>query len=500
VDNDTYQSKVIQLGDQITSVVGKVNTFGSRNMVTNSQFQYDYMAGPSWTGGTTDMWYKSDYAWSWVNGYQGICINQPTTTDNSAWYALRSRKMVIGQDISTPWSASAYLNVDTVGISAMITIEFYDTKGTRIGFKETHKTSRGLELIKVENAVPPAGTETVCLAFQVHGGGHLAMICPMLNQGTTAAAYTPDTATWAEFQQTASDINLRVEKEGVINAVNVSSEGIQIYGNKLHITATTSIDNAIIKDAMISNVSASKMTTGTLNAANVNVINLNGSHIVSNSITSNQLASGSVTADKIQSGAIRVSLNHSLQRLEIGVDGMNLMSDAGAIIGRIHSNHMNYDSTFWGLSFDMSANGGDFMAWGAQNNGDVNGLYQTKLAWYRSSTNGYNGGFHFQDRVEFHNPVQFRNSIDTRANYLLAFGSTNVSGYSSVPYLGLSGGATKISFSPGSVWLSRHNNYYNMGAVIEGFSHYLGRAIFIPTGMNNDGRASSWLGINIPSS
>ena len=306
-------------------------------------------------------------------------------------------------------------------------------------------------------------------------------------------------STSSQITQLKDDISLRVEKAGVINAVNVSSEGIQIYGNKLHITANTFIDNAVIKDAMISNVSANKMTTGTLNAANVNVINLNGSNIVSNSITSNQLASGSVTADKIQSGAIRVSLNHSLQRLEIGVDGMNLMSDAGAIIGRIHSNHMNYDSTFWGLTFDMSANGGDFMAWGAQNNGDVNGLYQTKLAWYRWSTHGYDGGFHFQDRVEFHDTVEFRSEIDTRANYLLRFGSTNVRNYSSVPYLGLSGGASKIAFSPNSVWMIRHNNYYNMGAVIEGFSRYLGKAVFIPTGMRSDGRASSWTSVNIPS-
>ncbi|WP_421545960.1 hypothetical protein ACLHK0_10305 [Lactiplantibacillus plantarum] len=56
------QSTVTQLSGQITSVVGKVDTIGTRNFVTNSQFQYDYLSGPSWTGGTTDMWYKSDYA------------------------------------------------------------------------------------------------------------------------------------------------------------------------------------------------------------------------------------------------------------------------------------------------------------------------------------------------------------------------------------------------------------------------------------------------------
>lgn len=317
VDGSTYQSKVDQLSNQITSVVGKVDTIGTRNFVTNSQFQYDYLDGTSWTGGTTAMWYKSDYAWSWVNGYQGICINQPTTTDNNTWYNLFSRKIVIGQDISTPWSASAYVNVDTIGHNAILIVEFYDTKGVRIGYKETHKTSRGLELIKVENAVPPAGTETVCLAFQVHGGGHVAMICPMLNQGTTAATYVPDVTTGEDLQhaysainQTNDRINLRVEKAGVINAINISTEGIQIYGNKLHITATTYIDDAVIKNSMIENLSADKITAGTINAAHINVINLNANNITTGTINGSNLSINLNTGNvEFQKGRIHSSDN-----------------------------------------------------------------------------------------------------------------------------------------------------------------------------------------------
>ncbi|MCG0658944.1 prophage protein [Lactiplantibacillus plantarum] len=319
VDNDTYQSKVTQLSGQITSVVGQVNTFGKRNIVTNSQFQYDYMDGTSWTvtGSTTDMWYKSDYAWSWVNGYQGICFNKPTTTADNVWYALHSRRIVIGQDISTPWSASAYVNVNTVGINAVLTIEFYDTKGNRIGLKETYKNSHGLELIKVENAVPPAGTETVGIAFQVHGGGYVAMICPMLNQGTTAAAFVPDNVSNAELEhaysailQTNDRIELRVEKNGVINAINVTPERIKISGNKLHITADTYIDNAIIKDAMIESLNADKITAGTINAANINVINLNANNITTGTINGSNLSINLNTGNvEFQAGRIHSADN-----------------------------------------------------------------------------------------------------------------------------------------------------------------------------------------------
>ncbi|PKX76394.1 gp58-like family protein [Lactiplantibacillus plantarum] len=308
VDNETYRSKVDQLSNQITSVVGKVDTFGIRNFVTNSQFQYDYLDGASWTGGTTDTWYKDDFAWSRVNGYQGICINQPIGTDS--WPSLDSRKIVIGQDISTPWSASAYVNVDTVGVNAIFGIGFFDTKGVRIGFKESYKTSHGLELMKVENAVPPAGTETVDIYFIAHGGGHVAMICPMLNQGTTAAAYVPDNASWSEFQQTASDINLKVSKNGVINAVNVSTEGIQIYGDKLHITATTYIDDAIIKDAMIESINAEKIKVGTLDATKVNIIKLNANNITTGTINGSNLSINLNTGNvEFQAGRIHSSDN-----------------------------------------------------------------------------------------------------------------------------------------------------------------------------------------------
>ncbi|MGN5467591.1 gp58-like family protein [Lactiplantibacillus plantarum] len=318
VDNDTYQSKVVQLSNQITSVVGQVNTFGKRNIVTNSLFQYNYLDGTSWTGGTTAIWYKSDYAWSWVNGYQGICINQPISTNtDTSWYNLFSRKIVIGTDISTPWSASAYVNVDTVGFNTILIVEFYNTSGVRIGYKEVYKKSGGLQLMKVENAIPPAGTETVCFSFRVHGGGHVAMICPMLNQGTTAAAFVPDNATDAQVQQsysailqTQNMISLRVEKNGVINAVNVSSEGIQIYGNKLHITAATYIDNAVIKDAMIANLSANKLTAGTINAANINVINLNANNITTGTINGSNLSINLNTGNvQFQAGRIHSADN-----------------------------------------------------------------------------------------------------------------------------------------------------------------------------------------------
>lgn len=93
----------------------------------------------------------------------------------------------------------------------------------------------------------------------------------------------------SQITQLASDISFKVSKDGVINAINISDEGTQIYGSKLHITAATYIDNAIIKSAMIESIEAEKIRTGTLDANKVNVIHLNASNITAGVINGHNL-------------------------------------------------------------------------------------------------------------------------------------------------------------------------------------------------------------------
>ncbi|USZ61322.1 hypothetical protein NHN12_02715 [Lactiplantibacillus plantarum] len=93
----------------------------------------------------------------------------------------------------------------------------------------------------------------------------------------------------SKIDQLSDQINLRVEKDGVINAVNVSTEGTQIYGDKLHITATTFIDNATIKDSMIESLNASKITAGTIDADKIQVIHLDAKNITTGTLSGSNL-------------------------------------------------------------------------------------------------------------------------------------------------------------------------------------------------------------------
>lgn len=106
-----------------------------------------------------------------------------------------------------------------------------------------------------------------------------------------------DYASQSQITQLSDSINLRVEKDKIINQINVSTEGILIDGVKTHITGQTTIDQAVIKSANIESVSASKLTAGTIDAGVVNVVNLNASELKSGDIVGINIKGTTITND-----------------------------------------------------------------------------------------------------------------------------------------------------------------------------------------------------------
>ncbi|WP_372487016.1 phage tail protein [Lactiplantibacillus plantarum] len=482
VDNDTYQSKVVQLSNQITSVVGQVNTFGQRNLVANSRFQYDKFDGSSWTSDIASNWYSSDYIWSWWNGYQGICCNIPISNpvNTNQWNSIVSKKIYV-PDPASVYSASAIFNVDTIGGRTQLVLDWYDKSMKRIGYATKGVTVFHTQtLVKIENQTPPAGAAYVALHVDVNGGGHLAVIAPMLVNAASVGSYVPDNASWTEFQQTASDINLKVSKDGVVNAVNISPEGISIYGNKLHITAATYIDNAVIKDAMIANLNANKLTAGSINAANINVYNINGANIVANSITANQL----------QAGSLLIALNSTMQTMRIGTDGLYTTDNKGDGVGHIHTNSVVGHPDVYGLNFDLDATG-DYMGWGAKNRGDPNGTYAIKLGWYRSDTANTIGnikGFVFSDQVTLNGGIQVSGAYQN-----LGFGTSTFNNNTHYPYFGSTGMKAGLAYGSTDTYLISDGKYADMTKVIFALQG-IGDA-YIPVKLS-DGKITSYVKVN----
>lgn len=106
----------------------------------------------------------------------------------------------------------------------------------------------------------------------------------------------PADCNYSSINQLQDDILLCVKKDGVINAINVSTEGIVIDGNKVHITGDTVFDNNVIVGGMIA---ADSIALEHLKANSVS-----SAKIQANAITSTKIGAGAVTADKIEAGAI----------------------------------------------------------------------------------------------------------------------------------------------------------------------------------------------------
>lgn len=106
----------------------------------------------------------------------------------------------------------------------------------------------------------------------------------------------PADCNYSSINQLQDDILLCVKKDGVINAINVSTEGIVIDGNKVHITGDTVFDKNVIVGGMIA---ADSIALEHLKANSVS-----SAKIQANAITSTKIAAGAVTAEKIEAGAI----------------------------------------------------------------------------------------------------------------------------------------------------------------------------------------------------
>lgn len=85
-----------------------------------------------------------------------------------------------------------------------------------------------------------------------------------LSSQLTSKIIALDSNLSSQITQTKNDINLRVQKDDVINQINISPESVLIAGQKVHITGQTTIDQAVIKSSMIESLSANKIKVGTL--------------------------------------------------------------------------------------------------------------------------------------------------------------------------------------------------------------------------------------------
>ncbi|MZV31026.1 hypothetical protein CJP45_02895 [Lactobacillus plantarum] len=486
VDNDVYQSKMTQLNNQITSVVGQVNNLGQTNIIYNSEFTQN---AEGWSKAAN--FYVTSGIWS-DHTTGGIAIH--TITGGDQWYALLSKKIPVLTNSNTQYSASCDVIISSTSNDsysyAQVMIEYLNESGTRSSYKsydigiradsDANNTipANKSYTVQLNGSSPDANAKYVRMLLRIRGIAYVRFKHPMLVIGDTVGQYQADTVGSAEIALMNNNINLKVSKDGVVNAINISKEGTSIYGNKLRITAATYIDNAVIKDAMIADLSASKLTAGSINAANINVYNINGANIVAHSIT----------ADKLIAGSMLIAMNSTLQTLKIGTDGLYTTDRSGKAIGKIHTNNSVQHPNDWGLDFDLNSDG-KFMSWGAQNEGDPNGNYGIKFGWTRnSSARDFGmpwGGFWFNDNVMLHKNLRFDGGgIDVKDAYqLMKFAWIGMNGIK-YPFFGSSNLKAGWLFGSHETYLVRNGGIINASKVLGALN---GQKLIVPTKIRSNG-------------
>ncbi|MGQ0478103.1 phage tail protein [Lactiplantibacillus plantarum] len=312
VDDSTYQSKITQIDGAIIAKVSK-GDITNENILPYSGYWSDT------TGWTLFPWGASDKTLSLVhhNFYHNsadatLCIQ---TTQNAMALAGSSRFTLVPNTTYT-FSFWGFASGNVIGSNVYVLGKSYESTNE---YDFIHPLFENLKMspagINKYTATFKTGpTENTAYVRLDNGGSNNGQSSGSyfaelkLEQGDIATPYTRVSS--SEFQMTSENINLKVSKDGIVNAINMSPEGTQIYGNKLRITAATYIDNAVIKDAMISNLSADKITAGTINAAKVNVINLNANNITAGTIRGTNLTIGLNSGDvEFQAGHIHSADN-----------------------------------------------------------------------------------------------------------------------------------------------------------------------------------------------
>lgn len=527
---NSVQSQFTVMEGQVTSVVQQMKDLNTtnRNYFINSIF-YDKT---KWlTLGT--------YSWDIDNTiYQGnksakIVAKNSTTSSNSFYQTFdSSNNLKTNERIFVSFyvkaSSATTLSVQSgTGIAQKINV-------TTSWQKHTIETTVG---------------STKRIYFYTSSDCTLYLNSPMLCVNRADWTLAPeDQIDRSQITQLIDQIDLRVTdlKNGIINAINISQEGILIQGNRVWITGTTKIDNAVIKDAMIDSMTANKLTAGTINAALINVINLNANNLASGTInakvikvinldasqiTSGQISgtyikNGAITADKIPNGEITGTLikDNAIVTSKIAANAINASKIAANSItaDKLTGNFTQFVKSAWnGINSNIEITGDGILSkrsdssisakylsdgiqiWG-------NGKWAGSLSWAtgpnvvlwaktghnlnlgyqgsNSSTNTYSTALSINGSNGY---IRFYSPIETGASSRAEFRTTSYSG-ATYPSLTNTTGQAGIMFGTSRLFFLHNNYVWSMEDIVKVIQGLSGKRVYLPGSINSNGTVGSW--------
>lgn len=216
----------------------------------------------------------------------GLVLSNPATSGSQrAYWSLPN--IVIGKT----YNIKIYANVGASAVNREIEVGF--SGGENVKFSYPNTTAAWI------SGTAKANGNGVALSFWIPNGVALRLRELYVYEANT-------NITSSQITQLSDTINLKVEKNDVINQINVSTEGILIAGNKVRITGTTTIDNAVIKTAHIADLSVSngKIANLSVTEGKIGDAAITNAKIGNLAVSTAKIADGAIVNAKIGDAAI----------------------------------------------------------------------------------------------------------------------------------------------------------------------------------------------------
>lgn len=194
---------------------------------------------------------------------------------------------IVLQNSATSGSQRAYWSLPNLATGKSYNIKIYANVGANSVNREIEVGFSGGENFKfsVSAANTPtwfAGTAKasgngVALSFWIPNGVALRLRELYVYEANT-------NITSSQITQLSDSINLRVEKNDVVNQINISTEGVLIAGKKIQITGETYIANAVIKTANIADLAITNTKIADATISSAKIINLDASKVSANNL------------------------------------------------------------------------------------------------------------------------------------------------------------------------------------------------------------------------
>lgn len=298
--------------------------------VTQSNWQYDVLRIPLAQVGTYTFqfsaWTSADYtpaSGEYIVRWYYCCENPAASVQTSVPVALViPSSFSVSCRQSTTGTEVVYSGQITIPETTTVTYNGTQyTAPTRLMSRDANYGTFGLYVYF------PVGVKRYIRNLTLYGSATdyarsvLSIASDMIQQEVTRAS-SAEGNLQAQITVNADAITQRVEKNGVISAINQSAEAVSINANKINLSGYVTIEglsstgNVAVDGSRISNgtvgtdqiassgVTAAKIANNAVTSAKVNSGAITSVKIADGAITAGKIAANAVTANKIYAGAV----------------------------------------------------------------------------------------------------------------------------------------------------------------------------------------------------